>query len=339
MPLRRPHSVLSAIVAARASQLATELDSWRSAGAPHGQVGRWGSADRPPERKGRFVFEEFATRTVRTTEASVFVRYGGEGPPLLLLHGHPRTSATWHRVAPVLVRRGFSVVCPDLRGYGRSRGPAPARDHVPHSKRAVAKDMVEVMQTLGHQRFGLVGHDRGVAVALRLVLDHPSAVTRVAFLDGLPLSEHLTVRMPGSPPRGGTGSSSPSRRSPNASSTPIPTPGTAATPKPWGRKITTSGGPPPAIQTSSAPCWRTTAPGSPWTANTRRRTAPEARGSTAPSWSCGRYATIWRTCTATRAPSGATGPTTSGATASTPATMWPRKPPARSPPAWATSSS
>lgn len=95
------------------------------------------------------MFEEFATRTVRTSEASVFVRYGGEGPPLLLLHGHPRTSATWHRVAPVLVRRGFSVVCPDLRGYGRSRGPAPALDHVPHSKRAVAKDMVEVMQTLG----------------------------------------------------------------------------------------------------------------------------------------------------------------------------------------------
>ncbi|MFJ3505455.1 alpha/beta fold hydrolase [Streptomyces sp. NPDC090135] len=137
------------------------------------------------------MFEEFATRTVRTAEASVFVRHGGEGPPLLLLHGHPRTSATWHRVAPVLVRLGFTVVCPDLRGYGRSRGPAPAPDHVPHSKRAMAADMVEVMQALGHQRFGLVGHDRGAAVALRLVLDHPSAVTRAAFVDGLPLSEHL----------------------------------------------------------------------------------------------------------------------------------------------------
>ncbi len=120
------------------------------------------------------MFDEFETRTVYTGEASVFVRYGGEGPPLLLLHGHPRTSATWHRVAPILVRRGFTVVCPDLRGYGRSRGPAPTPDHVAHSKRAVAKDMVEVMQALGHQRFGLVGHDRGAAVALRLVLDHPT---------------------------------------------------------------------------------------------------------------------------------------------------------------------
>ncbi|MFJ4879026.1 alpha/beta fold hydrolase [Streptomyces sp. NPDC088745] len=137
------------------------------------------------------MFEGFATRTVDTGEASVFVRYGGEGPPLLLLHGHPRTSATWHRVAPLLVRRGFTVVCPDLRGYGRSRGPAPAADHAPHSKRAVAGDMIEVMRALGHQRFGLAGHDRGTAVALRLVLDHPSAVSRVAFLDGLPLSEHL----------------------------------------------------------------------------------------------------------------------------------------------------
>ncbi|MFJ3088267.1 alpha/beta fold hydrolase [Streptomyces sp. NPDC086838] len=137
------------------------------------------------------MFEQFAAERVNIGEASVFVRYGGEGPPLLLLHGHPRTSATWHRVAPVLVRRGFTVVCPDLRGYGRSRGPAPTLDHAAHSKRAVAEDMVGVMRALGHEHFGLVGHDRGAAVALRLVLDHPAAVTRVAFLDGLPISEHL----------------------------------------------------------------------------------------------------------------------------------------------------
>ncbi|GHA75079.1 hypothetical protein GCM10010391_70720 [Streptomyces anthocyanicus] len=116
-----------------------------SAGALPGQSGRRGNSDRAPEGEGCPVFEEFATRTVRTGEASVFVRYGGEGPPLLLLHGHPRTSATWHRVAPVLVRRGFTVVCPDLRGYGRSRGPEPAADHAPHSKRAVAGDMAGVM--------------------------------------------------------------------------------------------------------------------------------------------------------------------------------------------------
>ncbi|GGX84926.1 alpha/beta hydrolase [Streptomyces minutiscleroticus] len=137
------------------------------------------------------MFERFEAGFVETEEASIFVRHGGEGPPLLLLHGHPRTSATWHRVAPLLVARGFTVVCPDLRGYGRSRGPAPAADHSAHSKRAVAGDMVRVMRALGHERFGLAGHDRGVAVALRLVLDHPEAVTRVAFMDGLPLTEHL----------------------------------------------------------------------------------------------------------------------------------------------------
>jgi haloacetate dehalogenase len=137
------------------------------------------------------VFEGFRTRYVETGEASVFVRYGGDGPPVVLLHGHPRTSATWHRVAPLLVDRGFTVVCPDLRGYGRSRGPAPAPDHGAHSKRAVAGDVVAVMRALGHERFALVGHDRGAAVAFRLVLDHPGAVERVALIDGLPISEHL----------------------------------------------------------------------------------------------------------------------------------------------------
>ncbi|MEU5665257.1 alpha/beta fold hydrolase [Streptomyces longwoodensis] len=137
------------------------------------------------------MFEGFATRHVETGEASVFVRYGGDGPPVVLLHGHPRTSATWHRVAPLLVDRGFTVVCPDLRGYGRSRGPAPTPDHSAHSKRAVAADVVAVMRALGHERFALVGHDRGAAVAFRLVLDHPGAVERVALIDGLPISEHL----------------------------------------------------------------------------------------------------------------------------------------------------
>ncbi|MEU7101971.1 alpha/beta hydrolase [Streptomyces longwoodensis] len=137
------------------------------------------------------MFEGFDTRHVETGEASVFVRYGGDGPPVVLLHGHPRTSATWHRVAPLLVDRGFTVVCPDLRGYGRSRGPAPAPDHSAHSKRAVAGDVVAVMRALGHERFALVGHDRGAAVAFRLALDHPRAVERVALVDCLPISEHL----------------------------------------------------------------------------------------------------------------------------------------------------
>ncbi|MBP0459336.1 alpha/beta fold hydrolase [Streptomyces montanisoli] len=138
------------------------------------------------------MFEGFEEASVRVGEATVFVRFGGEGPPVVLLHGHPRTSATWHRVAPLLVEAGHTVVCPDLRGYGRSRGPEFTADHTGYSKRAVAGDIVAVMRRLGHPRFALAGHDRGGAVALRLVLDHPAAVTRVAFLDCLPLTEHLS---------------------------------------------------------------------------------------------------------------------------------------------------
>lgn len=138
------------------------------------------------------VFEGFEVGQVRTGDASVFVRHGGDGPPVVLLHGHPRTSATWHRVAPLLVRAGFTVVCPDLRGYGRSTGPVPTADHTGYSKRAVAGDVVEVMRALGHTRFALAGHDRGGAVALRLALDHPDAVSRVALLDCLPVCEHLS---------------------------------------------------------------------------------------------------------------------------------------------------
>ncbi|MFJ8828272.1 alpha/beta fold hydrolase [Streptomyces sp. NPDC102467] len=137
------------------------------------------------------MFEHFDSRMVRLRDSEIFVRHGGSGPPVVLLHGHPRTSSTWHRVAPLLVDQGFSVVCPDLRGYGRSRGPEPTPDHTAHCKRAVAGDVVEVMRELGHSRFALVGHDRGGLVALRLVLDHPEAVTRVAFADCLPLTEHL----------------------------------------------------------------------------------------------------------------------------------------------------
>src|SRR5215218_3232068 len=111
------------------------------------------------------MFEGFVDELVDLGDVQLRVRFGGEGPPLLLLHGHPRTSATWHRVAPRLVARGFTVVCPDLRGYGRSRGPAPTADHSAHCKRAVAEDMVRVMRALGHDRFGVAGHDRGVPVA------------------------------------------------------------------------------------------------------------------------------------------------------------------------------
>ena len=137
------------------------------------------------------MFEGFTVESVAVGDATLHVRYGGEGPAVLLLHGHPRTGATWHEVAPQLVSAGFTVICPDLTGYGRSRGRMPAVDHSAHSKRSVADDMVELMTALGHARFHLVGHDRGSYVALRLALDHEDRIKQLALLDCIPISEHL----------------------------------------------------------------------------------------------------------------------------------------------------
>lgn len=137
------------------------------------------------------MFEGFTEEFIDTGPARILVRHSGVGRPVLLLHGHPRTSATWHRVAPLLVEAGFAVVCADLRGYGRSRGPEPAPDHRAHSKRAVADDMATVMTHLGHDRFAVIGHDRGSYVAFRLALDHADRVSALGVFDGVPLTEHL----------------------------------------------------------------------------------------------------------------------------------------------------
>lgn len=110
---------------------------------------------------------------------------GGSGPPLLLLHGHPQTHAIWHRVAPRLAEH-FTVVACDLRGYGESSKPQGAPDHANYSKRAMAADMVAVMQSLGFATFRVLAHDRGARVAHRLALDHPQAVERLALLDIAP---------------------------------------------------------------------------------------------------------------------------------------------------------
>jgi haloacetate dehalogenase len=137
------------------------------------------------------MFEGFVDERVDVGEVELRVRHAGTGPPLLLIHGHPRTGATWHRVAPALVAAGFTVVCPDMRGYGSS-GKAPIRDdHSQQSKRAVAGDLLRLMQALGHPEFAVGGHDRGCYVALRLALDHPAAVTRLVAMDGVPISEAL----------------------------------------------------------------------------------------------------------------------------------------------------
>jgi len=136
------------------------------------------------------VFESFTLDRIDVGECELRVRHGGSGTPVLLLHGHPRTHATWHRVAPLLART-HSVVCPDLRGYGESSKPATTADHEPYSKRAMARDCAALMQRLGHERFAVVGHDRGGYVALRTALDHPTAVTRLVVLDGVPIGEAL----------------------------------------------------------------------------------------------------------------------------------------------------
>lgn len=118
------------------------------------------------------------------------VAQGGSGPPLLLLHGHPQTLMMWEKVAPALSAH-FSIVAPDLRGYGLSAKPPSTADHIPYSKREMAKDQIAIMQAFGHERFMVAGHDRGGRVAYRLTLDHPQAVERLAVLDILPTYEHF----------------------------------------------------------------------------------------------------------------------------------------------------
>jgi haloacetate dehalogenase len=128
------------------------------------------------------MFEAFERRRIATGEAEIALVTGGSGPPVLLLHGFPQTHVLWHRVAPRLAR-SFRVVAPDLRGYGASSKPPAGPDLAGYSKRVMARDLVEAMRALGHERFGVAGHDRGGRVAYRMALDHPERVTRLAVLD------------------------------------------------------------------------------------------------------------------------------------------------------------
>ena len=136
------------------------------------------------------MFDGFKLDRIDVGAATLRVRHGGEGPPVLLLHGHPRTHATWHRVAPLLAGE-HTVVCPDLRGYGESSKPPTTPDHAPYSKRAMAADCLALMSALGHDRFAVAGHDRGSYVAFRLAMDHPAAVSQLMVLDGVPIGEAL----------------------------------------------------------------------------------------------------------------------------------------------------
>jgi len=131
------------------------------------------------------LFPGFEARYFRTRGAEIFVRLLGEGPPLVLLHGYPQTHAMWHRMAPELAK-SFTLVIPDLRGYGSSSIPGDSPDHYTYSKRAMALDVCDIMDALGYKQFLLCGHDRGGRVAYRLALDEPGRVSRLAVLDIVP---------------------------------------------------------------------------------------------------------------------------------------------------------
>jgi haloacetate dehalogenase len=130
------------------------------------------------------LFPGFETHRIDVGMGRVFARVGGEGPPLVLLHGFPQTHACWHRVAPALAKT-HRVVCLDMRGYGGSSAP-PSREGAAYAKRALAIDVIEAMEHLGHARFAFAGHDRGARIGYRLALNHPGRMERLALLDILP---------------------------------------------------------------------------------------------------------------------------------------------------------
>jgi haloacetate dehalogenase len=130
----------------------------------------------------------FATSQVEISGNTIFLRRYGNGPAILLVHGFPRTSLMWRFLAPKLAEN-HTVICVDLRAYGRSGIPTSTDDHFPYSKRAMAKELVEVMDKLGFPTFALIGHDRGGRVSYRLALDHPKKVERLAVFDVIPILE------------------------------------------------------------------------------------------------------------------------------------------------------
>ena len=145
-------------------------------------------AAQPAGRAAAADSSNFETAEIKTGDNTIFIRRYGKGSPLLMVHGFPRTSLMWRYMAPRFAN-SYTVICVDLRGYGRSGVPASAEDHYPYSKRAMANELVAVMDKLGFSRFDLVGHDRGGRVSYRLALDHAEKVQRLAVFDVIPISE------------------------------------------------------------------------------------------------------------------------------------------------------
>jgi haloacetate dehalogenase len=131
------------------------------------------------------LFPGYPSHWIDTSAGKIFARTGGNGPPLLLLHGYAQTNVMWHAVTPALAEH-FSLVIPDLPGYGWSAVPESRDGHAPYDKRSMANAMIDVMEKLGHVRFRLAGHDRGGRVAYRLALDHPGRLEKLATLDIVP---------------------------------------------------------------------------------------------------------------------------------------------------------
>jgi haloacetate dehalogenase len=174
-------ALLSAITASSGAALSPAVLSPRAAAQPAAE-GPLGASD------------DFETAEIKTGDNTIFVRRYGKGRPLLMVHGFPRTSLMWRYMTPRLAT-DRTMIYVDLRGYGRSGVPASTEDHYSYTKRAMASELVAVMQKLGYSKFDLVGHDRGGRVSYRLALDHPDKVRRLAVFDVIPISEGWATPM------------------------------------------------------------------------------------------------------------------------------------------------
>jgi haloacetate dehalogenase len=143
------------------------------------------------------LFPTYDSKFIETTAGKIFLRIGGSGSPLLLLHGYPQSNVMWHRVAPLLDKQ-HTLIIADLPGYGQSDAPESSAGHAPYDKRSMAKAMVEMMEKLGHKQFALAGHDRGGRVSYRLGLDHPKRLTKLCTLDIVPTHQMWHALTPAS---------------------------------------------------------------------------------------------------------------------------------------------